>query len=275
MKKFQTLLLFLSVFVLLALTLVFFFDYPWLLFLREAISSSLLSVCPHFSSEILKIPCESLPSFMRGMSVTVMLTLCLLFVGFALAVPVTLGQLYGPAPVRWLMSAYEKFFRAIPILVLLIFFAFSLKINLPAFLSAVIVFGLHSAAYQSQIFRGTIQSISVGQIAAARAIGMTRLQAIRHIVLPQAFRLAIPAWSNEYSSVLKDTAFAFTVGLVELNQTGVQVANYSRQLFIIFFTIAIIYLILTLVGTRLLESLEERVRIPGLTVHQGAAHGHG
>jgi polar amino acid transport system permease protein len=275
MKKLQASFLFLSVFILVSVTLIFFFDFSLALSWRESISERMLSLCPGLSSEVLKIPCESLPSFLRGMSVTVMLTLGLLLVGFVLAVPVALGQLYGPAPVRWLMSAYERFFRATPILVLLLFFAFGLKINLPAFLSAVIVFGLHSSAYQSQIFRGTIQSISVGQIAAARALGMSRFQAICHIVLPQAFRLAIPAWSNEYSSVLKDTAFAFTVGLVELNQTGVQVANYSRQFFVIFFAIAIIYLILTLVGTRLLESLEKRVRIPGLTVHQGAAHGHG
>ena len=219
-----------------------------------------------------------MPTLLSGTAITVELTVCLLLLGFFLAVPVSLGQIYGPAPLRWLMSAYERFFRAIPILVLLVFFVFGLKVNLPAFLSAVLVFGVHSSAYQSQIFRGAIQSISLGQISAARAIGLTRLQAIRYIVLPQAFRLAIPAWSNEYSSVLKDTSFAFTVGLVELNQRAVQIANYPThhdKVFALFFTVAIIFLILTTLGTRLLELVERRFRIPGLTVHSGAAHSHG
>ena len=235
-------------------------------------------------TEQLQLIRESLPSLLFATINTIALTVGLLVLGFVLAVPVALGQLYGPAPVRWLMSAYERFFRAIPILVLLVFFVFGLKINFPlppffsAFLSAVLIFGVHSSAYQSQIFRGAIQSISLGQVAAARAIGMTRLQAIRHIVLPQAFRLAIPAWSNEYSSVLKDTSFAFTVGVVELNQQAIQIASYPNnhnKLFALFFAVAIIYLILTTLGTRGLELMERRMRIPGLTAHQGAAHTHG
>jgi polar amino acid transport system permease protein len=237
-----------------------------------------ISFCEQTSNEQLRLVCESLPALWEGAVITVELTVGLLVLGFVLAIPVALGQTYGPKPVRWLMSAYERFFRAMPILVLLVFFAFGLKINLPAFWSAVIVFGIHSSAYQSQIFRGAIQSISAGQIAAARAIGMTRWQAISHIVLPQALRLAIPAWSNEYSSVLKDTSFAFTVGVVELNQRAFQIANYPdnhNKMFALFFAVAIIYLILTTLGTRLLELIERRVRIPGLTVHQGAAHGHG
>jgi polar amino acid transport system permease protein len=227
----------------------------------------------------LKVACESLPILWDASLVTLSLTVCLLMLGFILSIPVSLGQLYGPAPVRWAMSGYEKFFRALPVLILLIlfFFGFPLlfKVTLPAFASAVLVFGLHSAAYQSQILRGAIQSISQGQILASRAIGMSRWQAMRYIVLPQAFRLAIPGWSNEYSSALKDTSFAFAVGLVELTQQAKQIANTNRQIFVLALTVAVIYLLLTTVGTRLLETLERRYRIPGLSLHQGSSHTHG
>lgn len=219
---------------------------------------------------------ESLPLLLQGALVTVELTMSLLIVGLVLGIIVALGQVYGPRPLAMLMSSYERFFRAMPILVLLVVFFYGLAflgVGLPAFGTAVLVFGLHSSAYQSQIFRGSIRAIKPGQILAARALGMTRLQAIRYITLPQALRLAIPGWSNEYSGVLKDTSFAFAIGVTELARQGWQIATRTREMFLIFITVAVIYLILTYLGTWLLELVERRLSVPGLAGQRREEHG--
>jgi len=216
---------------------------------------------------------ESLPLLWRGTLVTLELTVSLLAVGLLVGVPVALGQVYGPRPLVFLMSGYERFFRAMPVLVLLLVFYYGLPPLLPAFGTAVLVFGLHSSAYQSQIFRGAIQAIKPGQILAARALGMTRLQTMRYIVLPQALRLAIPGWSNEYSGVLKDTSLAFAIGVTELTRQGDQIVSRTREPFLIFITVALIYLALTYLGTWLLELLERRWHVPGLTGQRREEHG--
>jgi polar amino acid transport system permease protein len=220
---------------------------------------------------------------MQGMLVTVELTVSLLAVGLTFGIAVALGQVYGPRPLVLLMSSYERFFRAMPILVLLVVSYYGLAflantyglefLRVPTFATAVLVFGLHSSAYQSQIFRGSIQAIKPGQLLAARALGMTRLQAIRHIVLPQALRLAIPAWSNEYSGVLKDTSFVFAIGVTELTRQGWQIMQRTREVFLIFIVVALVYLVLTYLGTSLLELLERRVGVPGVTGQRREEHG--
>lgn len=220
---------------------------------------------------------------LHGTLVTIELTISLLGLGLLLGVPVALGQVYGPRPIQMVMSSYERFFRAMPILVLLVVVNYGLAflantyqwdfLRLPAFVTAVIVFGLHSSAYQSQIFRGAIQAIKQGQLLAARALGMNRLQAIRYIVLPQALRLAIPAWSNEYSGVLKDTSFVFAIGVTELTRQGWQIMQRTREVFLIFITVALVYLVLTYLGTWLLELLERRWSVPGLAGQQREEYG--
>ncbi len=226
---------------------------------------------------------ESLPLLLQGTLVTVELTVSLLLVGLVLGILVAVGQAYGPRPIAMLMSTYERFFRAMPILVLLIVLNYGIAfladiygwgwLRLPTFAVAVLAFGLHSSAYQSQIFRGAIRAIKPGQLLAARALGMTSWQSIRYIVLPQALRLAIPGWSNEYSGVLKDTSFVFAIGVTELTRQGWQIMQRTREVFLIFITVALIYLALTYLGTWLLEWVERRWGVPGLTGPRLEEHG--
>lgn len=231
----------------------------------------------------LQLVWESLPLLLQGALVTVELTVSLLLVGLVLGIIVAVGQAYGPRPVAMLMSGYERFFRAMPILVLLVVVNFGLAflantyqwgwLRLPTFAVAVLVFGLHSSAYQSQIFRGAIRAIKPGQLLAARALGMTRLQSIWYIVLPQALRFAIPGWSNEYSGVLKDTSFAFAIGVTELTRQGWQIMQRTREVFLIFITVALVYLVLTYLGTWLLELAERTWGVPGLAGQRREEHG--
>ena len=186
-----------------------------------------------------------------------------LLFGIALAV----GQVYGTPWIRRFIGVYVWFFRGVPLIVLLFLFYFglftTLGINLTAFTASIIVLGLISAAYQSQIFRGAILSLPAGQLKAARALGMSDSRAIISIILPQALRLSVPGWSNEYSIVLKDSAVTYALGVTEVMARAHFVASRTYEHLPLYFAAGVIFLMLTFLGTKGLRLLEDRVRIPG------------
>jgi len=210
---------------------------------------------------------NALPYMLQGAFITVAVVIGAMAVGLFLGIPFAVGQVYGGRGLRRLIGIYAWFFRGIPLLVLLFLFYFGLcsllDINLSAFTVAVIVLGLISAAYQSQIFRGAILSLPEGQLRAARALGMSDGSAIAFIILPQALRLAIPAWSNEYSIVLKDSAVTYALGVAEIMARTHFVATRTYQHLPLYIAAGVVYLVLTYAGIRGLRALEEKVRIPG------------
>ncbi len=211
---------------------------------------------------------QALPYLLSGIPVTMGIVLGAMFTGLIIGVPLALVQVYGNKKVAWLASGYVWFFRGVPILVLLFLFYFGLfsllGLNLSPFTSSWIVLGLCSAAYQSQIFRGAIQSLPQGQLKAAKALGMTNFQAISNIILPQAMRVAIPGWSNEYSIVLKDSAVAFVLGgTTEIMARTHFVASRTYEHLPLYITAAICYFVLTWLGVKALFLLEKKLHIPG------------
>jgi len=225
---------------------------------------------------------EALPYLLGGVVWTAGLIVGAMLLGLSLGMPLAVLQVYGPRPVRRAVSIYVWLFRGIPILVQMYIFYFGILAWLSAlpgltnigldspFIAAVLVLGLTSSAYQSQIFRGAIQSLPAGQLKAARALGMTDATAIRTIILPQALRLSIPGWSNEYSILLKDSALAFSIGVVEIMARMRSVASATHEPVSMAFLAGIIFFVLTWVGVRALSILENKVRIAGYT-RQGAA----
>lgn len=209
----------------------------------------------------------ALPYMLQGSLVTIGVVLGAMAFGLAAGAPLAVGQVYGGRTTRRLIAIYAWFFRGVPLLVLLFLFYFGLcsllDINLSAFTVAVIVLGLISSAYQSQIFRGAILSLPEGQLKAARALGMSDAQGIFFIVLPQALRLSIPAWSNEYSIVLKDSAVTYALGVAEIMARTHFVATRTYQHLPLYMAAGAIYLVLTYAGTRALRAVEEKVRIHG------------
>jgi polar amino acid transport system permease protein len=210
---------------------------------------------------------EALPYLLQGSLVTIGLVCGAMSLGLFIGIIIAVGQVYGNSVIRSVISVYVWFFRGVPLLVLLFLFYFGLfsllNINLSAFTVAAIVLGLISSAYQSQIFRGAILSLPEGQLKAARALGMSDGTSILFIILPQALRLSIPAWSNEYSIVLKDSAVAYALGVMEIMARAHFVASRTYEHLPLYFAGGFIFLILTYVGTKGLRTLEQKFRIPG------------
>ncbi|MFP3927962.1 MAG: amino acid ABC transporter permease [Desulfobacteraceae bacterium] len=210
---------------------------------------------------------DALPYMLQGALVTIGVVLGAMGLGLCLGVCLAVGRVYGPVWLQPPIRLYVWIFRGIPLLVLLFLFYFGLfsmmEVNFSAFTVATMVLGLISSAYQSQIFRASIQSLPEGQVKAARALGMSDIRAIWSIVLPQALRLSIPAWSNEYSIVLKDSAVAYALGVAEIMARTHFVATRTYEHLPLYFTAGLIFLALTYLGTKGLRVLEEKVRIPG------------
>lgn len=210
---------------------------------------------------------ESLPYVLGGVPLTVMIVVGSMGIGLGLGVLLAVGQVYGDAIARFLAGFYVWYFRGVPILVNFLLFYFGLfpllGLNLDAATSATLVLGLDSAAYQSQIFRGSILALSRGQFRAASALGMSNGQAIRNIVLPQALRLSLPGWSNEYSIKLKDSALVFVLGATDVMARTHFVGSRTYEHLAFYVVAALIYFVLTLIGIRLLRMLERRVAIRG------------
>ena len=215
--------------------------------------------------EKLVLVLDSLPNLLSGTVVTIKLSFMFLGVGTTVGIIVALTQTYGNSTSRFFALIYEQVFRGVPALVLLLLFYFGLSdYGVSSIVAAVLALGLRSAAFQSQVFRGAIQAIDEGQNLAARSIGMSHLQSIFYIILPQAFRVAIPPYSNEVIASVKDTSFVFVVGIIELMRQGRYiVARTFGNSLLIYSTIAVIYFLLFCIFTALLHLLARRLAIPG------------
>jgi polar amino acid transport system permease protein len=186
-----------------------------------------------------------------GLPQTLVVTAIGLFWGFILGVTLAIMRVYGGIELGWLASGYEKLFRGIPLLVLIYLFTFGIPF-LSALEGVVLALALRSGAYQSQIFRGAFLSVNPGQMDAAYTLGMNRLQAFRYVLMPQAFRLAIPSWSNEYSVVIKDSSFAFEVGIIEMTRAAYYISVSFRELWALSMgVVAVTYLLFTYPITKL------------------------
>jgi len=212
-----------------------------------------------------------------GVVVTVLLTATSLTLGFALGFPSGAIEVYGDGWLANAVSTAGVVLRGTPIVVLIVLFFFGLPIprlgtlpvidiKLNAFVAATLALGLRSAAYQGQVFRGSIQSIDDGQLEAARSVGMSKLQAIQHVVFPQAIRRSLPGFQNEFTIVLKDTSVAIAIGLAELLTRAERLylqPGRDTAVIEVIITISAIYFVLTFTTNRTLDYIHSRYAIPG------------
>jgi len=175
-------------------------------------------------------------------------------------------------PLKRVVSAAGIVLRGTPIVVILIVMYFVVgvpQINLgvasisSAMTAGILGLGLRSAAYQSQIFRATLSSVDDGQLEAGRSIGLSRFEAVRYVVVPQALRRSIPGFQNEFTIVLKDTSIVFAIGLAELLTRGYDLfSEQTTAVLEVILFISAIYFVLTFTTNRALDRLGDYYAIP-------------
>lgn len=210
---------------------------------------------------------SALPQLIDGLKITIGLTIFSLILGSILGIIFAITRVYGIRMLSFLVYLYEKILRGIPLLVIFFLIYYGLAqvgINLDPFTAAILGLALRGTAYQAQIYRSAINSIPKGQMVAARTLGMTKMQAIRYVILPQMLRLSIPGWSNEFTIVLKDTSIAFSIGVIELMRQGRYIYALDPDLILpILLFIALLYFITVIIINKSLGFLEKKYRIPG------------
>jgi polar amino acid transport system permease protein len=200
----------------------------------------------------------------QGTAITIGVTLVALPFGLVIGLLMALVHTYGGKILNRVAAAYSLLMRGVPPIVLLfiLYFILSGTINLSPFWAGSFSLGIVSSAYQMEILRGALLAVGGEQMTAARAIGMSRLQSIQYIILPQALRLAIPPWSNEVSIVLKDSSLVYALGVPEILRRAQQLSATTQQPFLAYGTAALIYFVLVFATNRALDYFSERTKLP-------------
>ena len=157
---------------------------------------------------------------------------------------------------------YVSLIRGTPLMVqlLIIYFVLLLPVGIEKFPAAVLCFGLNSGAYVSEIIRGGIMSVDQGQTEAGRSLGFGYGATMLHIVMPQAFKAVLPALCNEFITLLKETSVAFYIGVADLTRAGIKIRSLTYSNFMPLVAVALVYLVMVLVLTKLVGILERRLR---------------
>ncbi len=212
---------------------------------------------------------SNLPAIVAGIPVALEVWIIAMVGGFALGLVLAFSRLYGGRTIYALATAYVEVFRGTPMVVQLFIVYLGLPsvgITFSPFVATALTMGLNSAAYQAEYFRGSMQSVSHGQMLAARAHGMSALQAMIWVVLPQALRRVIPQWSNEAILEFKFTSIAYTIGLSEITARASEVGAETFQYFWAFLLAGAVYLAMTVVIAAILDYVQRAVRVPGVTL---------
>ena len=195
---------------------------------------------------------EALPLLFNGLVVTVEIALISILLGMVLGLISCLFGLSKVKVLRGISAVYIWIIRGTPMIVqaFLVFFAFpqliqliSPSFRLEAFVAGCITLSLNAGAYMSEIFRAGIQAIDKGQMEAARSLGLSKGQAMRKIILPQAFKISIPPMVNQFIITVKDTSILSVIGLAEIVNKAKQYVGKTYQFFATYILVAVFYLI--------------------------------
>ncbi len=207
---------------------------------------------------------KSFPYLLAGSWMTVKITSLSVAVGIVIGIFGGLMRVSKNLILYWISTVYVEVIRGTPLLVqiFIVYFGLpSLGIRLTPYLSAVAALGINSGAYVSEIVRGGIQSISKGQMEAARSLGMSYVQAMRYVILPQALVRILPPLGNEFIALLKDSSLVSTIAIAELTRVGQQIITRTFQSFEIWTGVALFYFVMTFIMSRIVRFLESRLAI--------------
>lgn len=195
--------------------------------------------------------------------VTVVCSVTGLIVGLSLASLRRLNfQFITPA-----VDCFTYVFRGVPVLVLLFLVYFGLPgigVRVPSLIAMALSLGLVASAYLAEVFRGAFNSIDQTEILAAQAMGMTRLQALIYIELPQILRISVPGMMNEFTTVLKYSPFAYTVGIPEMTKQAMSLTATTLKGIEVYLAVGIMYFVIYRICLFGVKMLSKRYEIPGL-----------
>ncbi|MDG6244297.1 MAG: amino acid ABC transporter permease [Methanolobus sp.] len=226
-----------------------------------------MSLLSTYLEHIIKV----LPDLIVGSMITIEITSFSLFFGMILGTISGLGKLSRKRILRYLSIVYIDFIRGTPLLVQILLFYYGLPglysnvtgnpLSIDPIIAGIIVCSINSGAYIAEIVRAGIQSIDRGQMEAARSLGMNESMAMREIILPQAFRRIIPPLGNEFIALLKDSSLLAVIGVHELLKTGQLYISRTFAAFPVYIAVALMYLILTILISRLVAYSERRLGV--------------
>ena len=201
---------------------------------------------------------------LEGFGNTIVITLGALVIGVIIGMVIAVVKYFAedvPAlkPLAFVCDFYVTAIRGIPVVVLLLIFYFIVMASADGITVAILTFGINSGAYMAELIRSGINAVDKGQMEAGRSLGMSKLQATGKIILPQALRYILPAIGNELIALLKETAVAGYVAVVDLTRAGNLIRNNTYDAVNPLMSVAIIYLALVVLLTQLLKVVEGRL----------------
>jgi polar amino acid transport system permease protein len=200
---------------------------------------------------------------MIGFVLTLKISVFAIFFAIIIGTVVGISRLSSEPVTRWISLAYVEVIRNTPLLVqiYIIYFFVGSLLRLSAFTAGTAALAIFAGAYVGEIVRAGIQSIHKGQMEAARSLGMTYAEAMRHIILPQAFKRIIPPLAGQFISLVKDSSLVSVVALADLMFQGQQAVARTYHAFEIYFTVAFLYLVMTFALSMATQYIERRLAI--------------
>ena len=202
-------------------------------------------------------------TFMQGVGVTLELALLTVLMGSLLGLVVAVFRRTRIWPLRILMNVYVAFIRGTPLLVQVLIVVYGLPqigLRLPRMTLCVIALVINSGAYMAELIRAGLQSVDIGQSEAADSLGMSGIQRMLYVILPQAIKVTLPAVGNEFIAIIKESSVLYAVGVYELTYQAYKLASVNYRYLETLLDAALIYFVLTYATTKLLGLLERRMR---------------
>ena len=211
---------------------------------------------------------DILTQLAQGISYTVLVTLVCSLTG--LVVGLFLASLRR-LDIPWLIpliDCYAYVFRGVPVLVLLFIVYFGLPgigLKVPPLMAMALSLGLVASAYLAEVFRGAFNSVDLAEVIAAQAMGMTRIQVLRFIELPQMLRFSVPGMVNEFTSVLKYSPFSYTVGIPEITKQAMTLTSTTLRGIEVYLAVGVLYFVIYRICLVGIQSVARRYQIPGIS----------
>ncbi|MBY0122918.1 amino acid ABC transporter permease [Bacillus sp. S/N-304-OC-R1] len=206
---------------------------------------------------------DNLDIFVKGAFLSLKISAFALILSIPIGIIIGLGRISRNKFISLLTSIYVEVFRGVPLLVLLlwIYFVLGSALRLGSYMSAILGLGLYGAAFIAEIVRAGIQAVPRGQMEAARSSGMTYIQAMRLIILPQAFRKILPPMASQFIILIKDSSLVSVIGVMDLTLLGRNIVTTSLRSLEVWTFIAVIYFLMTFLLSQIIRFFERKYKV--------------